>query len=383
MVSIEAFSELLQVLYSAPLLHEEWQQFLTLVARHTSSRNAYFFAASTNFPLALLEEGGTPQNPKDLTTYNKDYAPTDPCLAALIRYSRSNNPVGVFTDEELLPGEGLLNTDFYRQLLVRMNLRYGTAVSLALTVRRIDAISVWRTPEEGPIDADSKRLLELLIPHIQTALETRRVLGITQHRLASAEAIANASPTATFVLSREGKVHHLNTAAEALVREGDGLTITNGRLTARDAQAMEALTKLQCDVAMPAVSSLGKQPVHCIALRRTTEKRPLQVIATPLPEVHRDSSNADLLLMVTDPERPSNFPDDLLRALYHLTPTEIEVANGLMLGYSPEEIACLRRVSTGTVRQQVKCMLGKTGVSRQSDMVRLLMTLPQMPVAQT
>jgi len=52
------------------------------------------------------------------------------------------------------------------------------------------------------------------------------------------------------------------------------------------------------------------------------------------------------------------------------------VANGLLTGYSLEEIAALRRVSIGTVRQQVKAMLGKSGTSRQSDLVRLLLNLP-------
>jgi hypothetical protein len=33
MASIEAFSELLQVLYSPPLQQEQWQRFLTLVRR--------------------------------------------------------------------------------------------------------------------------------------------------------------------------------------------------------------------------------------------------------------------------------------------------------------------------------------------------------------
>lgn len=50
------------------------------------------------------------------------------------------------------------------------------------------------------------------------------------------------------------------------------------------------------------------------------------------------------------------------------------------MGYSTEEISCLRRVSVSTVRQQVKSMLNKTGTSRQSDMVRLFMALPQAPV---
>ena len=70
----------------------------------------------------------------------------------------------------------------------------------------------------------------------------------------------------------------------------------------------------------------------------------------------------------------------LYGALYDLTPAETEIANGLLMGYSPEEISCLRRVVITTVRYQIKSMLHKTVTSRQSDMVRLFMTLPQLPV---
>ena len=99
--------------------------------------------------------------------------------------------------------------------------------------------------------------------------------------------------------------------------------------------------------------------------------RPLQLLASPLPSVHRNRCNADLVPLVTDPERPLNFPDDVLRALY----AETEVANGLLTAYTLEEIASLRHVSVGTVRHQLKSILSKTGTSRQSDLVRLLMTL--------
>ena len=214
---------------------------------------------------------------------------------------------------------------------------------------------------------------------MQTALEVRRVLGVTEQRLASAEAMANASQTATFALTRRGGVEHWNSAAETLVRGGDGLALVNGYLSTTNFEAHAAFEKLLDDAALGAVRALESQPSHFLSLSRSTGRRPLQLIATPLPETHRQRSRADLLLLVTDPEKPSNFPDDALRALYDLTPAETEVANGLLMGYSPEEIGCLRRVSTGTVRQQLKSMLSKTGTSRQSEMVRLFMTLPQVP----
>ena len=63
---------------------------------------------------------------------------------------------------------------------------------------------------------------------------------------------------------------------------------------------------------------------------------------------------------------------------HKLTEAETEVANGLLTGYSLEEVAALRKVKIGTVREQVKSILAKTGTSKQSEMVKLLMTLPRM-----
>jgi DNA-binding CsgD family transcriptional regulator len=103
----------------------------------------------------------------------------------------------------------------------------------------------------------------------------------------------------------------------------------------------------------------------------------LQLIATHVPKSQSLSTGAEVLVLVTDPQKAVQFPDDVLRQLYGLTPAEVEVANGILTGYSPNEIADLRRVSKGTVRNQIKAIMSKTDTDRQSDLVRLLMTLPQ------
>jgi DNA-binding CsgD family transcriptional regulator len=115
---------------------------------------------------------------------------------------------------------------------------------------------------------------------------------------------------------------------------------------------------------------------RALTLPRSTGKPPLQLLASPIPLDNRLKTNADLLLLVTDPEKTLHFPDDILHALYNFTPAESEIANGLLMGYTPEEISMLRHVSIGTVRQQIKSMLNKTGAPRQSEMLRLFITLP-------
>jgi DNA-binding CsgD family transcriptional regulator len=370
MISLEALSELLEVLYSAPLQLEQWERFLALLSEHTGSECSVLLCANSRLALSVGAQGGRGQF--DQAAYNERYAANDPLRAPIIRHART----GVFHGNDLLPNGGMQRTDLYRNLLAPVGYRYTTHMVLAVNVRRLEVITVARTLNQGAMPPECSRLLNLLVPHLQKALEIRQVLGVAQQRLAGAEAMADASATATFLLSRSGRVLHRNAAAEYLLSQADGLILHDGMLTAAEGRFKEPLRKLFHDAGVTVSPQWKTRLAHAFALHRCSGKQPLQLLASPLPPSHRNHAKADLVLLVTDPEKPVNFPDDVLRALYGLTPAQTEVANGLLTGYTLNEIARLRRVSVGTVRQQVKNIFTKTGATRQSDLVRLLMTLP-------
>jgi DNA-binding CsgD family transcriptional regulator len=378
MVSLEAFSELLEVLYSAPLHQEQWQRFLVLLSQCTQSKLAVFLCADSRLGVSCRAQGGsTPDDQVDAFAYNERYVQSDPFRAPCLR----NPTPRVVQGDELLPNQSLLRTDLYRDLLAPRRCRYATLLLLTLTLRRIELITVWRSIEQGPMDKDCNRLLNLLFPHVQKALEIRQVLGVTQQQLAGAEAMADASSTATFLLTRQGDVVHSNHAADALVSDGSVLKLQNRTLVATDGSSRDLLRAVFIKAASLAIAPSARTSTHALPLPRTGGRQPLQLLATPLPHPHGYRSGADLLVLVTDPERAPAFPDSVLHALYGFTPAETEVANGLLMGYSLEEIASLRHVRVGTVRFQTKSLLSKTGTSRQSELVRLLMALPQPPAA--
>ena len=226
------------------------------------------------------------------------------------------------------------------------------------------------------MDEHGNRLLELLVPHVQKALEIYRVLGVTQQRLAGAEAIADASSTATFLMTCEGRLIHSNAAGDVLLSRGSPLALVNESVVATASESRGGLRAIYRKAASPDFAHSTQPPLNAFSLPRVGGVRPLQLLASPLPQAIRLRSGADIVVLVSDPDCVLSFPDGVLRTLYGLTAAEIEVANGLLMGYSLDEISSLRRVRLGTVRIQVKSLLGKTGTERQSDLVRLLMTLP-------
>src|SRR5580698_2072245 len=106
MVALEAFSELLEVLYSAPLQEERWQHFLTLLSSHTQSGFVAFLCADSRLGLSIRAHGGTTFSQSDIMAYNQRYAGSDPFRGPILRNPRT----GILQGDELLPNEGLLRT---------------------------------------------------------------------------------------------------------------------------------------------------------------------------------------------------------------------------------------------------------------------------------
>jgi DNA-binding CsgD family transcriptional regulator len=379
MISLREFSELLQVLYATPLHHEQWERFLTLLCEHTGSKGGFLICADSRLGASVrAQNNGRVLDASATKSYREVYAPQDPYRLPMLRSGRT----GVVDCEALVPTDQLLQTGFYQQIIAPAGLRYPTLIVVTCTIRRLEGISFWRTADKGPMDSDGNHLLELLVPHIQAMLEIRHVLSVAGHRIADAEVMADASSTAAFLLSPSGEIRHCNAAAKALLQAGDGLTQSNGTLVAAASRSRSPLRNLLQNATTKGFSQSAYLPSQALSLDRTSGLRPLQLLASPVPPVRGADTEPTLLLLVTDPDRPIHLRDDLMRSHYNLTPAETEVANGLLTGYSLEEIAVLRRVTVSTVRDQLKSIFSKTATNRQADLVRLLLNLPHLPSTQ-
>lgn len=366
MISLQAYSELLNTLHSAPLDNGHWQHFLSCICDSTESVYGIFTANDSALGNRVLAHSGMPQFAEAHRTYNENFRHRDP-----FREKFLNAPqVGVIEGHDLCPYDELVKTDLYREFLSPMDLHHQTFVVLSMAPRKYEMISMWRGKGRPELEADKRELLRLLMPHVQTALRVRQMIGEADMRANTAEALLDASPTASLLLDASGDVLYANAAAQAMVEEADGLRLVGGRLApvaGRHRQTLEALV---------ASAVKGTESGGAVALDRRSGKRALQVLVSAFHSGSRHSE-AKVLVMASDPERTVHFPDAVLRALYDLTPAETEIANGLLTGFSLEEVAMLRKVSVATVRSQMKSLLGKTDTHRQGDLVRLLASLPR------
>jgi DNA-binding CsgD family transcriptional regulator len=83
------------------------------------------------------------------------------------------------------------------------------------------------------------------------------------------------------------------------------------------------------------------------------------------------------LIFLSDQTRGTPHAE-ALGTLYGLTPAEARLVCGLMDGLTLQEYADAKKIAVASVRTQLKSVFAKTGVNRQSALMRLIL---QNPVA--
>ncbi len=173
-----------------------------------------------------------------------------------------------------------------------------------------------------------------------------------------------------FIVNGTGSVHHLNACAHALLSGDTCARIAGSRLRFTEPSLNATLeTALRRATQTPPRSSLF--PL------RTGRKEVYEVNVSPF-EVRREGAAPAwpqlALVIIARPRPDAERIGRRVRRLYGLTRAEARVMAALTLGETVEQIAHAHGVRTSTVRAQVRSIFEKTGVHRQSDLVRLALT---------
>ncbi|HEX8445236.1 MAG TPA: hypothetical protein VF649_01365 [Sphingomonas sp.] len=309
--------------------------------RRAPTGSCYYLASDSRFAMGVEE-------------YAADFYRVDPVNA----FATNRAAGGVF-DSRAIADPGVYLTDDY----VRWNQdRFGSAfwrfhqaeghgVQLGL--------SLHRTAEDGPLDGEQARLLELLFSHMNAAV-----------RLASKPpALDDGDPV--ILLNQAGHVVLANEPAERLLTRREGIAIVDGRPRATDRHSARAL-----DAAVRAAIVAFVAGTHggSAALRRHGGP-PLLATILPLP-----ASAAPLgtlrpaaMIRLIDPATPPPAPRADWRALFGFTPAESRLAATLMAGDGNlRQTADALGITYHTARSQVASLFDKAGVASQMQLVRLL-----------
>jgi DNA-binding CsgD family transcriptional regulator len=176
-------------------------------------------------------------------------------------------------------------------------------------------------------------------------------------------------PSPVLLVDSEARILHASRAATELFRIDGGLRRDGrGRCCAASASATFVLRSKIAE----AIAS-GER--RCLTVPRQGRSG-LAACIVPLRGGGDEDGRGAAAIFVSDPERPCVVPECLLMELYGLTPAEAQVAIGLSNGQRLEDLAQSKGVSINTVRTHLQQIFAKTEVTRQPDVVRLVVTGP-------
>ena len=237
--------------------------------------------------------------------------------------------------------------------------------------------AVQRAPAQGHLSEAEIAIFRVLKNHLARAVEVGNRLADLDMRQRSAwEAIEN-SLVGVIALRRNGQVRRCNRAARKILETEDGLLCVGGMLKARrpiDNRVLQALIG----------SALRDFPAGTggnMALARKAKERPYSVIVTPIPALGEFEALAGdhVLVLLNDPDGLPGQPRDLLRRHYGLTRRQSDLALLLASGRPVGACADDLGIADKTARRHLADIFAKTGLHRQVDLVRLVLSLPQHP----
>ena len=308
--------------------------------------------------------------------YHREYYDTDPMKSALMRHP----PRRFYLRHELVSDEEVRTHPYFAEWYKQLGYNDVCCASIPLNEHYRCHLGFTRNVGDPPFTHQETGFLDLLLPHIEQSLVLFNVIDrltlmsdLAQEHLAQAGA-------GFIVLNEEGRVTFTNRiarkmlASNSVIHEHEGLI----RIDDRHAQSRFATLVKEC-------ITVSKLPIAMTG-GAVSVPRPdgpaLGIMVLPYRThatyLRTSSDNNRATITLFDPAHPRLDPPGILRQLYRLSTSEVQVCWRLANGETLEEIAGSMNIGKETVRSQLKRIFAKTGTSRQSDLVRLVLVGPAL-----
>jgi DNA-binding CsgD family transcriptional regulator len=371
------FDEAVALIYAAswePMLR---RRALSLIAQSLGAAGAVYlsFAQGQAAPAVCDSAGSLPAD--FAAHYAARGAAIDPRRRFLdAAHDESSIYVSHYDRDDSDPRDAL----FFDGFLADCGIGESIGAQIAQTENRRDHLYVERALGLPPFAQAELRLFRRLVRHLRQAQqiveagEHRAAEGALQHQL------LDEMPLGAVIADNGRRVLFANAAARAIFAAGDGLSLVEGRLQAARAFETNALAAHLRGAARSAPAPGDA----ALLVARPSGKPSFALLVAPLRPVGEDEdlAAARMTVLLADLDGRGSALAPRLMQLFGLSKAEARVAAGVAEGRRLQEIAQASDVRMPTVRTQLRAALKKIGVARQADLVRVVLTLPAMPLVQ-
>lgn len=310
---------------------------------------------------------GIPDDYRLIASYDNNHCAHDPFLAPL--WLPDNLRRLFWSDLQMQAGgEASAFFDEYR----KAGWRYMLSAAFYNADGRLGYLRFLRAGSAGPFDQDRARALQDIIPHLARAYRMRAAFSNVYAALEPLLMQSGEDEAGVVYLDAGGRVVLVNDRARRIFAGMDGLYQKSGSIVAGGWEDSEAIAKLI------ATAVAGARDPHSLSARgelivaRPSGRAPFALQALPVIARNRftEENGIAAALRIVDQEEDQGL--GTISQAYRLTAAESRLANYLIAGMPPKEVARQTGLSIHTIRTQQRGLYRKLGVTRHFDLLMRL-----------
>lgn len=282
--------------------------------------------------------------------------------------------VGAIIDDRTLLVDGDPDMTEFMDWLRHTPHRYVKGAKLFQTNGHEIYFGSYFSESHGPPEGWHHDAHERIIPHLVNYIRAGRVLseGKLSNELVRLEALHADRPFA--LLSRTGKIIECSAGFEAVIRSKGLIDTWNGALAASIARHRHSLESFLRGALGD--DRLTKPPMP-VRLSSPAAPHGIVLRAVPMAPGNNvfDIFRPRALITVTDLDKPASVSVENLTAMFDFTVREAEVAALIGAGQSTSRAARALGITEHTIRHHLKAIFGKLEISRQAELVAIVMKL--------
>jgi DNA-binding CsgD family transcriptional regulator/PAS domain-containing protein len=376
--TLAEYDQLLGLIYQGPLEEQPWlgalplmrelfdAQVASLVLRPPSRDDPGLVLNSVRPDSENGDQGLADPDDWELTAYREEFFSLDPFV---------NLPSDqVIALEDILPDPELERSDYYLQYLEPIGLFQILGVDTSEPGGMVARLRFSRRRSEPRFSDRERQFLGRITPHLNRAIQIYATLNrTTTERDVYAGAVSQLA-VATIILDEQSRVLNANPVAQALLDQNDGLNTRDQKLRIDGREADRALQEALQGIIR--AQQQGEASVaRALRVPRSGTQADLGLVVRPVPasEWSQGQSSPCVAVFISDPDSHEPASQQTLSELFGLTPAESNLTVLLARGLSLAEVSEVQNISQHTARAQLKSIFAKTGVSRQAELVRLVL----------
>ncbi|RZO83211.1 MAG: helix-turn-helix transcriptional regulator [Oceanococcus sp.] len=285
-------------------------------------------------------------------------------------------PGEVVSADELMGKDQWRKSTMYQEYLKPLDIGYLLGADITTKDGIECRLRVTRAQDQQGFSENDKMICRVLLPHMERAIRLHARLDTLECERQLYSGAVNRLLLGIAYFNHEGSIVHLNDEAQRILADRDGVSRSGKGLAASSRSENQELQRLITEAVSGSVTETGPGLAEAMSVTRPSGRSQIGIVVRSIPfgEFSESKHRPAAVVYLRDPDTsPAQPSQEVVRRVFGLTRMEANLAILLAEGNTLDEAAEKLNVRRNTARTHLRSIFGKTGVTRQTMLVRMLL----------